>query len=346
MKKSYFQYISKKNRLILYKLLADLIDDGIPLYDALIMLKDKDGELVYGKLFVKKLSMIIENMKNSSSVTESLMSLIPEQEIMVIHAAETSGQLPDGLRMLVSMTEKSNEISSSIKKSLLTPILLFIVVLFVIMGYSLQVFPTFLNVLPLSQWPGVTQGLYNFGMYLSDGGLFTIFLFFITLMIVVMISMPLLKGTIRTKFLDKIPPYNYYLDIQQGLFLRMLSTLMLNNVPIADAIELIESRSSKWLSSHLTLFYFNMKEGKSYQDALDTGFLNKEMLLIIKIYSGLDSFAITVKKMADNIECKIVDDIKKLNAILKNIALIGLASSVIWIFSAIFSLVDKLGAGF
>lgn len=50
--------------------------------------------------------------------------------------------------------------------------------------------------------------------------------------------------------------------------------------------------------------------------------------------------------MSDISEIKIIGDIEKLSGILKNISLIMLAGSVIWIFGAIFSLVDKLGSGF
>ncbi|WP_408607717.1 type II secretion system F family protein [Enterovibrio coralii] len=115
---------------------------------------------------------------------------------------------------------------------------------------------------------------------------------------------------------------------------------------MSEAIKLINNRTSRWMSSHLDLINDNMKKGKSYRDSFETGFVTNDMLLTINIYSGLDSFSDTVKKMADKIDSKIMDDISKLSAILKNISLIVLASSVIWIFGAIFSLVDKLGSGF
>lgn len=326
--------------------MSDLIEDGVPLYDALLMLKNKDGEAVYGRVFIKQMNTLVDNMKKSASVTESLTGLVPGQDLMIINAAEQSGQLSDGLKMLVDMIVKSNAISSNVKKSLVTPVLLFVVVLFVIMGYSMQVFPTFLGVLPITQWPSVTKSLYGFGTYLSEGGLVTILLSSFVITAIIRASMPILYGKYRTLILDKIPPYNYYRQIQLGIFLRMLSTLMLNNIPMVDAIELIKSKSSIWLRSHLNSFNDNMKKGKSYKDSLDTGLVTKEMLLMINIYSGLDSFTVTVKKMADEIDFKINSDVNRLSVILKNVSLVVLASAVIWIFGAIFSLVDKLGAGY
>ncbi|MGL5249516.1 MAG: type II secretion system F family protein, partial [Enterovibrio sp.] len=110
MKISFFQYISQKNRLILYNLLADLLGDGIPLYTALQLVESEDGERVYGKQFIRQLRFILSKMKDSSSVTEVLSEVVPPQDLTVINAAEKSGQLLNGLRMLVSMIEKNNEL--------------------------------------------------------------------------------------------------------------------------------------------------------------------------------------------------------------------------------------------
>lgn len=346
MKISFFQYLNQKNRLILYTLAADLIDDGVPLYNALKLMQNEDGEKVYGKYFIKKLGIIIERMKDSSSVSDVFTGVVPPQDLTVINSAEKSGQLSQGLRMLIFMIQKNNEIISLLQKSLITPIILIFVVLLVIMGYSLQVFPTFISVLPIKEWPEVTKTLYNFGTYLSEGGLFAIVIFSFISITIIRLSMPLLKGNIRTFILDKIPPYNYYRLLQLGLFLRMLSSLMLNGIPMVDAINLMKERASPWMKFHLTKFTNNMKTGRSYKESLDTGFLTNEMLLTVNVYSGLDSFSDTVKKMAEKCDEKIIIDIERLSVVLKNMSLILLASSVIWIFSGIFSLVDKLGSGF
>lgn len=346
MKISFFQYISQKNRLILYNLLADLLGDGIPLYTALQLVESEDGERVYGKQFIRQLRFILSKMKDSSSVTEVLSEVVPPQDLTVINAAEKSGQLLNGLRMLVSMIEKNNELMVLLRKALVTPIILLLVVLFVIMGYSVKVFPTFIGVMPVNKWPEVTKNLYGFGDYLYKGGMITVVVGAAAAVFLIRLSMPLFKGPLRNLLLDKVPPYNYYRVLQLGLFLRMLSTLMMNGIPMVDALSLMKQRASPWMGSHIDKFIHNMKSGRSYKESLDTGFLTPEMLLTVSVYSGMDSFSETVKKMAEKCDVEIVKDIEKLSGLLKNLSLISLAGSVIWIFTAIFSLVDKLGSGF
>ncbi len=344
MKISFFQYISTNHRKKLYKLLADLLDDGVPLFEALNLIAS-DGEKVYGTAFIKNLNAIISKMKSSSSVTDVLSGLVPPQDITVINAAERSGQLAQGLRMLIAMVEKNDEIVSTLRKALIMPVMLFIVVLLVIMGYSLQVFPTFVGVLPINKWPLVTQMLYFFGNYLASGGMITILLGALAIVVSIRISMPLFKGEIRTRIIDQFPPYSYFRIMQLGIFLRMLSTLLLNGIPMVEALNLMKERASPFLSYHLDSFTANMKVGRNYNDSFDSGFLTHEMLLTVKIYAGMDAFSETVKKMAEHCDEQIMEKIDKLSSILKNLSLVTLALAVVWIFGAIFSLVDQLGSG-
>ncbi|KJG56632.1 conjugal transfer protein [Photobacterium kishitanii] len=339
------RFISTKNRHKLYVLLSDLIDDGIPLYDALEMMYS-DGKNVYDKKFINDLSIIVEKIKNVSSVTTALNGLIPESELIVLNASEKAGQLSQGFRLLALTIEKNIEIKKLLLGSLVTPLLLFNVILIIISGYSLQVFPTFLNVLPYEKWPSVTQLLYSFGYYLYNGGYITILVVSTFICFILYKSLSFITGSIRDNVLDKLPPFNYYKGFQVVIFLRLLSTLMINGIPISDAIKLLEERSSRWLKYHLKQFSENMNKGISYKDALNTGLLSNEMLLTVSLYSSLSSFNMTVCKMADNSEFKIIETIKKLTSVLKNISLVMLAGAVIWIFSAIFSLVDKLGSSF
>lgn len=344
MSYSFIQYFSPKNRLVLYKILSDLIDEGVPIYDALVLINSKEGHKVYGSGFISKLDEIIQKMKSSASVAEVLTGLVPPQDLLIINAAEKTGQLSKGLRMIIRILEINKEIKSLVIQSLLPPTILFLVVLFVIMGYTQEVFPTFLNVLPIGEWPYVTRLLYDFGSYLVAGGLIHIILFVFLIIGLISVSMPILSGAFRTNVLDKLPPYNYYKDIQLGLFLRMLSSLLVTGVPMMEAIDLMKYKSTPWLSSHLHVFTQNMKLGKSYKDALDTGFMTNDILLTIKVYSGLDAFSDVVTKMADKSEEGVIQKINRLSTILKNVSLIVLACVVLWIFAAIFNLVDKLGS--
>lgn len=54
--------ISKKYRLELYSMLVDLLNDNIPLYDALNKIQN-EGVGIYDKNFIKSIELIKDRMK-------------------------------------------------------------------------------------------------------------------------------------------------------------------------------------------------------------------------------------------------------------------------------------------
>lgn len=285
-------------------------------------------------------------MKSSASISEVLSGFVPAQDLMILSTADRAGQLSMGLRLLISMNEKMEEIKLLFIQSIIAPSILFVLVIIVIIGYSQKVFPTFLEIVPLSQWPPLTKNLFNTGTYLASGGVLVISIILICLIAGIVLSLPLAYGNFRTRYMDKFPPYNYYRHFQMGVFLHVVSALLKTGVPMVEAIDLIKQRASPWLRYHLEIINFNMKMGKNYKDSLNTGFLSTDILLTIKIYTGLESFTNTISKMAEKSDITIVARINKLTSILRNVSLLTLALVVVWVLTAIFSLIDQVGAKF
>ncbi|MGL4381128.1 MAG: type II secretion system F family protein [Vibrio sp.] len=338
------RYIKQAERLKLYNLLIDMIEDNIPFYTAMNVVIN-EGKGVYSSSFIKKITLIASTMKESNSLADAFNGHIPNDELVLIRTAEVSGQLSEGLKTLINLVESNEKIKSILVKALVTPVILFLVVLFVIAGYSVNVFPTFLNVLPITKWPEVTSNLYHFGSYLYNGGIVVIVLFTIALTFVIKTLQPRLFGIVR-RVLDKTPLFYYYNRIQTAIFLNTLSALMLNNIPLTDALIIYAKNSSPWMRKHLEKMMHKMKSDSNYKNAFDVGLLSPSSLLVISIYSSLDTFSQTMKKLADKEQLLVINDVEKLASILKQCSTITLACSVIWIFTAIYSLVDKLGSGF
>ena len=88
--------IAKKYRLEIYTMLVDLLRDNVPLYDGLGKIY-REGNGVYSKSFVKSVGKIQERMRDNSSLALAMEGLIPAKEVSMIHIAENSGRLADGL---------------------------------------------------------------------------------------------------------------------------------------------------------------------------------------------------------------------------------------------------------
>lgn len=144
--------ISKKYRLELYSMLVDLLNDNIPLYDALNKIQN-EGVGIYDKNFIKSIELIKDRMKSNSSLTDALTGLIPDKEVLMINVAENSGKISSGIAAIRKNIIDADEIKSKAISSMITPSVMLIVTMVVIAGYSVKVFPTFESVLPVAGGP-------------------------------------------------------------------------------------------------------------------------------------------------------------------------------------------------
>ncbi|HCD7428058.1 MULTISPECIES: type II secretion system F family protein [Citrobacter] len=332
---------SKKQRIYIYQFCADMIKAGLPLYDSMQKLQ-KEGQSLLGKAFSKRLMDLITQMKQETSVAAVFEGMVPNSELSVITAAEKSGSLSDGFFTLVSIIKYNDELRKKIIGALIFPLIMITLSLIVIAGYSQKVFPAFASVVPIDKWPTVTQNLYNFGVALYEGLWLKILLGFIFLVIFSRLTMANFSGTIRNKVLDRIMPFSTYRQLTSSIFLNNLSLMLSNNIPLTDALSIIQLNANRWLKWHLFTMLEKMAHGVNYGKALDTGLMGAEELLNISLYADLPSFNEVLLSVSERSREHIQEYIKKLAGLLKNLATVILGGSVIWVFLALFSLMDTL----
>lgn len=337
--------IAKKYRIEIYSMLADLLRDNVPLYDGLDKIQ-REGQGVYSKSFVKSVSAIQTSMKDNSSLADALDGLIPEKEVSMVDVAESSGRLADGLDNIKKLLLELDEIKSKVISAVMTPLIMFVVTLILIAGYATNVFPTFQSFLPVNQWPGTTQLLYAFGNSLADGLWINIFAVMAILTVVTMIAARTVTGSFRNNVLDKLIPFNYVREIEASLFLSNMSSLLESKVPFNDGLQLLSKTKNRWLATHIKQIEARMKAGMEYKNALNTGLLNKKNLLTIAIYSDLPNFSDVMKKLAEESNKGVHKKIGGLATGLKSASLLILAGVIIWVFVAVFALVDSVSSSF
>lgn len=331
----------KKQRLYVYQFCADMIKAGLPLFDSLQKLQI-EGRPLLGKGFSNKLADVLKQMKQETSVSSVFSGMVPNSELSVITAAEKSGSLADGFLTLVSVIHYNDELRKKIVGALVFPLIMISLSLVVIAGYSQKVFPAFASVVPVEKWPGVTQNLYSFGTALYQGLWLKILIGFIGLVIVVRVMMANFSGNMRNKVVDKVLPFSTYRQLTSSVFLNNLSLMLSNNIPLTDALAIIRLNANRWLRWHLDVMIDNMAKGIHYSKALSTGLMGVEELLNISLYAELPSFNDVLRSVSERSRERIQEYIKKLSGLLKNLATVILGGCVIWVFLALFALMDTL----
>ncbi len=332
---------AKKQRLYIYQFCADMVKAGLPLFDSLQKLQ-QEGRPLLGKSFSNKLADVLMKMKQETSVSAVFSGMVPNTELSVITAAEKSGSLADGFLTLVSVIQYNEEIRKKIMGALMFPLIMISISLVVIAGYAMKVFPAFASVVPVDKWPGVTQNLYNFGTALYNGLWVKILIGFILLVITIKMAMANLNGPLRNKVLDRVLPFSTYRQLASSIFLNNLSLMLSNNIPLTDSLAIIRLNANRWLRWHLDVMIDNMAKGMHYSKALSSGLMGTEELLNISLYAELPSFNEVLLAVSDRARERIQEYIKKLAALLKNLATVILGGCVIWVFVSLFALMDTL----
>jgi toxin co-regulated pilus biosynthesis protein E len=332
---------SKKQRIYIYQFCGDMIKAGLPLYDSLKKLQ-LEGQALLGKGFSQKLLLLLMQMKQETSVSAVFTGAVPVSELSLIKAAEKSGSLAEGFFTLVSIIKYNDELRKKLVNALTFPLIMISLSLIVIAGYAQKVFPAFASVVPIERWPGVTQSLFHFGTSLYEGLWLEILIGFIILVFLAKFAMANLNGNLRNRVLDRVLPFSTYRQLASSVFLNNMSLMLSNNIPLTDAIVIIQSNANRWLTWHLDCMLGKMAQGVNYGKAMDSGLLGAEELLNINLYADLPSFNEVLFSVSERSREHIHNYINKLAIFLKNLATLILGGCVVWVFIGLFALMDTL----
>lgn len=331
---------NKKERLYLYQFLIDMFDSGLPIFDSLQKLSLEGGGLL-GKGFLKKVDRVIENMKSNSSIANSFASFLPESDIGVFVAADRAGDLRSGLSALIELNTFRSECFASLRSALMLPVILTALTFVVIAGYSTNVFPAFIPVIEVAKWPTSTALLYNFGVWIASGGWVVLLSAAIIFAISLVFLMKNLTGALRES-LGKFPPFSTYRKFIMTDLLVSLYLLLRSGIPYLEALKIIEDNCNRFTRWHLRKVINNLGAGLGYGEAMKTGLLDKQTVFDFAIYAELPSFVETLSQISAKAQKGLLLTFQVTAGTLKNIATAFLGGVIIWVFTALFALIDVL----
>lgn len=332
---------TKNQRFYIYQFCADMIKAELPVYDSIVKLQ-AEGKTLLGAGFVKKLQAFLDKMATTESVSGVFEGFVPREELGVIYSSEKSGALAEGFLSIVDTLKFEQQLRSQLIKAISFPLIMLCLALVVIGGYAVKVFPAFERVIPTSRWPEVTQLLYSFGTGLYHGLWIHIIVVFVTVVILVRLVMGNLTGNLRNKVLDRILPFSTYKRMSGSLFLSSLSSMLRNNIPLNESLDVIRLNANRWMKSHLAVMQNNMALGQPYGKAMNTGLLGASELLNISLYSSLPSFYDVLLAVSDKAKKDIAENIERLSGLLRSLATLVLGGCVIWVFVSLYALSDAI----
>jgi type IV pilus assembly protein PilC len=243
VKKPLILRISTLDKILFAKHLALMINSGLPLVEALSLLKRqvKSGSMAY------VLDRVIKDIENGQFLADSLnrfRNVFGDLYISIIKVAETSGTLPENLEYLAVELKRALGLRRKIISSLIYPAIILVATIAIAFILIFLVFPKLLPVfdslnidlpLPTVIFISVARFLIKYGLFLIVG------------LIVGLFGLTLLLRIRQVRFV--LHMVTLHLPIIGGLakkaamveFCRTLGILLKSGVKIVEAIELTAS---------------------------------------------------------------------------------------------------------
>lgn len=283
-----------------------------------------------------------EELKNGRAFYETIIGWAESGEIMLIKASNEGGKLEEGFEKSVMLLKKLILMKSTVKKELFYPILLIIALCGLLFGFSNYMVPILINFSDPSTWQPSAQLLYSFSTFLTGNLPFILIAIFVLISLITR-SLPKLQGRVRN-ILDHVFPFNLYKDIQSGLFLISMATLMKANITFRKSLDNLKNESSPYVQGQIEEIIDNVDSGMNNGDALNTKFVG-DIGKDIADYASGSNIEDAMEKLADTAIDEKIEKITKGSATVRGIVILVIVLFVMWAYLSFTSITMGIDTG-
>ncbi|MEI6971504.1 MAG: type II secretion system F family protein [bacterium] len=346
--------VKPKQLMVVTRMLATLLDAGVPLLRGLqILLKQESHPTLR-----KALSTVQESVEGGSTFAEALGQqprVFVSFYINMVKAGEAGGVLEQVLRRLAEHMEKSERLKSKIKSAMVYPLVVLIVAVCILVFLIVKIVPEFAKMFTgmlggEAQLPWLTQQV----MGLSKTFL-TRSPYIIGSIISIVVAIRLIGQTRRGRYaIDSIklrlPVFGNLLRLTAvAHFSRTLGTLLTSGVPILQALTIVrDTVGNDVVSRAVSKVHESVKEGESMAAPM-TESRAFPIMAVSMVEVGEETGALPemLGKVAETYENEVDNAVAAMTSIIEPIMILMLAgvvgTIVISMFLPIVSLVTQMG---
>ena len=330
--------------------LAMLIDAGITLNDGVHILYE-DETSRDGKAVIKKLIAELE-LGNQFSAALRKCSVFPVYMVQMVEIGERTGRLEETLKALADYYDRQNRLSVAVKKSVLYPAVMLVLMIAVVLVLIIQVLPIFNDVFGRlgTQMSPVATALMNFGSWLTGASaVIAAIVFVILLFIVAALIFPKLRSSISGAFLNKWGSKGVFGKIASSRYVYAMALSMASGLDTLDSIDVAAAASggSKAIDDMHKKCNGLIKDGASLHEALSkSGILSNQegKMLSIGTRSGKADLAmseiarksdIDVREHIDSIISKIEPSLVIASSVIVGVILLSVMLPLMGIMTAL-----------
>ena len=285
--------LGRRARLVLYDKLAHNLETGQSVEAALsgvITRLRKRGK----KAAARQVEQILAGRLNGDTLFDCMGDHIPSQEASILMSGETSGCLPQSLRMILERDEQMRRIRDSISRSMAPAalnLLLLFAFLYIVGAY---VMPALSAIADPSRWTGSVRLLYYAGELAQGWRGPALLGGFTGLIALVVWMLPRYTGPGRLFLERHVFPFGIYRDVMGLDWGFALASMLSAGISDTEAIERQITTASPWLRSRLLPLHERMQRaGDNLQEAMEHAgmdFPSPELIQDIGSIAGFSDF--------------------------------------------------------
>ena len=284
--------ISQASRRRLWIKLSKLLNNGVPIIEALTSINQRQIQSGRGKTPLSlALTDWIKQMKNGKRLSDAVKGWVESDEQMIIAAGEQGGKVEQAMLSAGDVMTAKKRIQKSVFAGLSYPAVTAMMGFGVLYLFSFKIIPAFSSVVSADKWQGTAKMLVGFAEF-SRNWILILVIGLVALIVAFFFSLPRWTNGLRIK-LDKYPPFSIYRMLQGSTWLISFATLVSAGVRIENALDRLAADAQPWLKVRINACLRNMKSGMNPGEALSRtgyGFPDNEIIDDLTVYAKLSGF--------------------------------------------------------
>ena len=289
-------YFNLKKRLEFYRVIRTFTQNGISIqaslkyYGQMLQKYSRDD----GMHFI--VQDILSLMDTGVRFERAIARWVPEEEQAIIESS--AKEVARACEVVTVFAENMMSIKSALIDALTYPIIMFIILIASLLGFSLYMIPMMEQLSPHSSWPAMAQNLYVMTSYVREhGGLLFSLLF--GLVVVSSYSLSRLTNPVIRGLLDYLPPWNIYKPYVSTSFLIALSSLIKTGSSFNHSVQKMSETAAPYLMFFLKRIARRLAAGNNFGDSLVVGLFKGNLLISLTVFAITNRLEQGIQFLAD-----------------------------------------------
>jgi hypothetical protein len=247
---------------------------------------------------------------DSLPFSSALKGTVPAMDSLILLAAESSGNLPQGLRFLTFSVRAVAKIKGTIIGAIAVPLVVISMIFGMLFGFGKFMVPILSAIVAPERWPSMGKIMLFLSTMVMDYGLLLI-AGAGGIIGAIMWALPNWSGPTRQK-LENVMPFSLYRDYNSAVMLVSLSGLMQSGSSLVGSLKSMRASSPPWLAWHMSQVLHRLdKESAMPTRAFDTGVMPQDLYERVLDYGERSSFQDALKKIGNQALEKLDKSVQK-----------------------------------